>query len=452
LSASTALVDARTARRSVGRHSKVVSTVQTISFSASHRACRHVKSPVLHFSRFGRTHLRPSIDATVDEARANGLHVHRVSGYGKTLDSRLLLIQGKLCQIVRSRQIANPDYPNAMNVPLYLPRTQLADFLIYAACTNIHEDFSFYIVPRGLMTKDTAWSLSTMEQFHNCWDSLRKTSTPGITERRFTVLNWQLQTIIKAAEEASLEVTLLKRKNLRPWPIYAQRRILVATRRCAVYSCSRLSPDPNQQRYDYIFLRRPKANWAEFQLCIVRDGPASFTTYVIPIGVIPQKTTASLDNSCLQFYKNNWKLLVACDLSPGTPINWRPLKPIEKPKPLPVTVLRTMLQAEKYGLSVQSVSARKPGIDLSTKCLYIANKPCQIMMAKPKIIGARSFIPLNVPKTNWAEFLVVVVVYDTKDELTFYVVPRTKLCKRTMVSPASSWIRDYKEAWHLLSQ
>jgi hypothetical protein len=78
--------------------------------------------------------LSEPIDATVDEARANELPVRSVSSYGKTVNSRPLLIQGKLCQIVRPRRIANPDYPDAMNVPLYLPRTQRRQALALQSC------------------------------------------------------------------------------------------------------------------------------------------------------------------------------------------------------------------------------------------------------------------------------------------------------------------------------
>jgi len=60
-----------------------------------------------------------------------------------------------------------------------------------------------------------------------------------------------------------------------------------------------------------------------------------------------------------------------------------------------------------------------------------------------------SYVPLSVPATDWAEFVVFFVTPEADGEApTFYVVPRTRFIEDTIVLP--SWFRDYKDAWHLL--
>jgi hypothetical protein len=34
----------------------------------------------------------------------------------------------------------------------------------------------------------------------------------------------------------------------------------------------------------------------------------------------------------------------------------------------------------------------------------------------------------------------------------FFIVPRTELTKWTLLSPESSWLREYPDAWHLLGK
>jgi hypothetical protein len=303
------------------------------------------------------------------------------------------------------------------------------------------------------MTKDTAWSLESLEQYRDAWQVFKQPITTGQTERRFTILNWQLQTIIDAAKQASLEVTLIGLKKRTPWPTFVQRRAIVDGRKCAVYSCTRLSPDPTIPRYNFVFLRTPTNKWAEFQLCIVKDGPSEYQIYVIPRGAIQKQTTASLNNPDLQSYKSNWKLLSAppINLESIALIEWRPK--ITRPKKAPPEAsAKTMLEAQSHGLSVELLTQREAGGYVRNKCLYISQKLCQIMQAVLITAGKYDgrYVPLNgdAPE-DWAEFLVFVVLPEIEDEApTFYVVPRAKFIEDTIVLP--TWIRDYKDSWHLL--
>jgi hypothetical protein len=407
-----------------------------------------------------------AIREAITEGKASGLSVHRVAGHGKALDARLLVIEGRPCQVIKTRQLIDPHFPNAVSVCLYLPRTHFADFLIYVAYPLSGRP-SFYIVPRGILSKDTARSLESVEQYRNGWNLFKQSLAPGLKERRFTFLNWQLQAVIKAAEDAAHDITLIRRKKLTPWPMFVQRRIIVSGRICAVYCCSRLSPDPTASPYNFIFLRTPADKRAEFQLCLVKDGPDECAIYIVPCGAIKKKTTVSLENPVFQSFKNNWKLLSTPinELATITPIEWRPpkivrlkealpeaLAKIVRPKKeLPEALAKTMLEAQSHGLSVELVTQREAGAYPRNECLFISQKPCQIMQAMLVAMGRYkgSYVPLNVPATDWAEFVVFYVAPEAEGEApTFYVVPRTRFIEDTIVLPP--WLRDYKDAWHLL--
>jgi hypothetical protein len=112
-------------------------------------------------------------------------------------------------------------------------------------------------------------------------------------------------------------------------------------------------------------------------------------------------------------------------------------------------IRETIGVAETYGLSVE----RLPGE--SQYKLLISNKHCQIVRSRAvftKLGGTlRTFIPLLVPKSAWAEFLILFVTADADAASErFYILPMATLRKRTMLS-TSSWVREYANGWHLLS-
>jgi hypothetical protein len=105
--------------------------------------------------------------------------------------------------------------------------------------------------------------------------------------------------------------------------------------------------------------------------------------------------------------------------------------------------------AESYGLSVECPH------DGSQYRLLISKKRCQVIRCKAistELGGAlKTFIALFVPKSGWAEFLILLVTADANAlSNRFYVLPRTRVKKRTMLS-TSSWVREYANGWHLLA-
>jgi hypothetical protein len=87
--------------------------------------------------------------------------------------------------------------------------------------------------------------------------------------------------------------------------------------------------------------------------------------------------------------------------------------------------------------------------------LKISEKRCQIIRCRAVSIksgsGFRTFIPLFLPKSAWAEFLILFVRADVHAASErFYVLPRAKVKKRTMLS-TSGWLQGFANGWHLLS-
>jgi len=120
-------------------------------------------------------------------------------------------------------------------------------------------------------------------------------------------------------------------------------------------------------------------------------------------------------------------------------------------KKLPEALVKTILEAQSQGLSVELVTQREAGIYPRNKCLHISQKPCQIVQAMLVTTGKYkgSYVPVDVPATDWAEFVVFIVTPEADGATpTFYVVPCTRFIEDTVVLPP--WFRDYKNAWHHL--
>jgi hypothetical protein len=116
---------------------------------------------------------------------------------------------------------------------------------------------------------------------------------------------------------------------------------------------------------------------------------------------------------------------------------------------VPPVIRKTIKEAKKRGVSVKPSGLANP------YQLYLSAKRCQIMRTKPvgRPTTERQYVPLSVPRSAWAEFLIYFVrPHKRATSGDFYVVPRERLSKHTSVSPISSWLPRYAGAWHLLMQ
>jgi hypothetical protein len=258
---------------------------------------------------------RSPIIAVVKEAEARGLRVQRSFGVGtKVSDPRLLHIAGKPCQVIKTvHESTSPDYSYAKSLRLYLPRTGFADFLIYVAVDVVPP--TFYIIPRGILSKDTARTEKSLEEYRNAWNLLTEAISPTLTERKFEAISSQLQSVISGAQQAGLEVELIRTKKGQRRNDYRsvfQRRVLVSGKRCAIYSGVRINKDLDLNQYNIVILRASRDSWPEFCLYIVEDG----AVYVIPRGTITHTTTLSLNSPDLRPYRNAWDLLQGASIRP----------------------------------------------------------------------------------------------------------------------------------------
>jgi hypothetical protein len=87
-------------------------------------------------------------------------------------------------------------------------------------------------------------------------------------------------------------------------------------------------------------------------------------------------------------------------------LDWFGRARVRAPKPTketPIAVREAIEEAKKQGLSVA------PSGLMSPYQLYISAKRCHIMQTKPVGRPTRLYIPLNLPRSAWAEFLIYFV-------------------------------------------
>jgi len=267
------------------------------------------------------------IELVVAEASVHGLRVERIPAQSKQhiFNKRRLLIEGKRCQVIPSKiGHSSVEYPQAEYFSLYLPRGEWPDFLIYVSSNEVHPVFR--IIPRSEMSKDTGRTPETLERYREAWDLLRQHSPES--SKKFETFNWQLETINWLAQNAGLTVEFIKTKkhqNGKRWPPVIKRRVLIAGKKCAVFSATRINKNPEKIQYNYVIFKVPDEEWSDFQLYVVRCVGEPCYVFVIPRGRIEATTSASLDHSELARYKNAWGLLTATSesLAAIPPIVWQ---------------------------------------------------------------------------------------------------------------------------------
>jgi len=402
------------------------------------------------------------IELVIAEATSRGLRVERIPSKSRRnpFDKRRLLIEGTPCQVVPSKR-SNPskEYPHAEYFPLYLPRSDWPDFLIYVSMVDGQP--VFHIVPRIEMAKDTGLAPRSLTVYRGMWDLLHQGSSVDLGAKRFETLSWQLEIVSESAKHAGLEVQLIQRENYRKggrWPPIIKRRIIIAGKKCALFSAVRLTQNPTKIQYNYALFRISKEAWPEFQLYVVENPPGSpFDVYVIPRHHLTKETTASLEHPELVRYKNAWSLVTASRemLSTVPPIQWR-----EQTSPPPPTrhfldLQETIRKAEDLGLLVEPAEGEVASPISVQSFIYISKKPCQVIQAKVLTMRPKEknfqYLALNPPTSTWAEFLIFrSPQLGTVGGAKYYVVPRQELGKATSRSLESPWLKQFEEAWHLL--
>jgi len=246
-----------------------------------------------------------AFDAVVAEARS----LDPLVSFGDAPSEvpwKYLHIAGRPCQVSRTSLFHSSQiYVEATAFSIYLARTSFADFVIYVPMNLNTTDF--YVVPRGALSKDTCLTIETLEKYKNAWHLLSQVSL-DMMMRRNNRLSWQLQSVILSAESRGLQFELISsakaKRRQKIFRTYLQRRIIIAGKRCAIYSASEVIGAEAKQ-YHVVVVKAPRDDWADFQLYLTKIG----VTYVMPRGHIVKTTTLSLNSPALVPYENAWDLL-----------------------------------------------------------------------------------------------------------------------------------------------
>jgi hypothetical protein len=262
-----------------------------------------------------KNEVQSPINAVVKEAEARGLRVERlVEVLTKVPDPRRAYIAGKPCQVIKTvHESSSPKYSYAKSLRLYLPRTGFADFLIYVAVDVVPP--TFYVIPRGVLSKDTGRTERSLEEYRNAWNLLTDVISPTLTERKFEAISAQLEVVMSAARQAGLDVELIrtkKGKKRHDYRSFFQRRVLILGKQCAIYSAVRVNKDLELNQYSIVMLKASRDSWPEFCLYLTEDG----AVYVIPRGTITHTTTLSLNSPDMRPYRNAWDLLNGAAIRP----------------------------------------------------------------------------------------------------------------------------------------
>jgi hypothetical protein len=401
------------------------------------------------------------IEFVITEAASRGFRTERIPAESKrhAFDKRLLLIEGRRCQIIPSRPSRpSAQYPNAEYLPLYLPRTDWADFLVYVSVTQNQP--VFHIVPRAEMSKDTGRAPESLAPFKDAWELLQLDLPEGRSEKEFEIFSWQLHAVKLSAQRVGLEVEFIKTKKHKDgkrWPPFIKRRVIIAGRKCAVFSATRLSQNPEKRSYNYAVFKVPMEKWPEFVVYVAKETQNSWHVFVVPRGHVSTWTTASLDHPELARYRNAWKFLTATpeSLSAIPPIQWKEPSIHAPPTKHAIILQEAIRKAESHGLITDSALGHVHSFKGVQNFIYVNKKPCQVIQAKVlmMVTGEKSlpFVALSPPKSEWAKFLIFYSQpLDDSESAKFYIIPREMLTRATSRSLQSKWLKGYEDAWSLL--
>jgi hypothetical protein len=400
------------------------------------------------------------IEVVITEATSRGFRIERIPAESKrhAFDKRLLLIEGRRCQVIPSRRsCSNAQYLHAQYFPLYLPRTDWPDFLVYVSLIENHP--VFHVVPRVEMSKDTGRTFESLEPFKDAWELLQLDLPNERSEKGFEILSWQLQAVKCSAQRAGLEVELIRTKKSGDggrWPPFIKRRVMVAGRKCAVFSATRLSQNPDKRQYNYAVFKVPSEKWPEFVVYAVNNVDNSSDVFVVPREHLSTWTTASLDHPELAKYRNAWNFLTATpeSLSAIPPIQWK-----EPSTPAPtrhaIILQEAIREAESHGLTTDSARDHVESFRGVQNFIYVNKKACQVIQANVfTIVNGKNSLPavaLSLPKSEWPKFLIFYSQpLDNSETAKFYIIPREMLIRATSRSLKSKWLKQYEDAWFLL--
>jgi len=278
------------------------------------RSCldRNAQRPVLPSQILVCRSIMLPIDIVIAEAIRLGLRVEPPSEthpFGPK-SGKWILIQGRRCQVIPATVFNScSDYPETRTAPLYVPRLDWADFMVYVAVPKSPDDSkTFYVVPRGALSADTSRALDSvfLQKYMNAWELLRTPHPSQALVRRKKVLSPALKALVMEAKRRNLQVQLLRKEKGSRNPLMFQHQAYIEGIPCAVMSAT---PIRGRQ---VVVLKRPVNELGAFVVYVVSGAQSNFTAFfVIPTGEVKKTTTRSLTSPWLEPYREAWHLLAA---------------------------------------------------------------------------------------------------------------------------------------------
>jgi hypothetical protein len=182
----------------------------------------------------------------------------------------------------------------------------------------------------------------------------------------------------------------------------------------------------------------PRSDWPDFIIYVFASQKETSQFFIVPRGEISKETSVCAPNSWLFKYENAWTLL-----SPGIERTRLDRRFDDTPWKLRVAIRK----AKAVGLDVRLIGTKNVASRHIKDRLLINSCKCQVITAGRLTIKnlETPIINLYAPKNSWADFLIFVVHSNAVEHV--FVVPRSKITRRTTTTLESKWLAKYADNW-----
>jgi hypothetical protein len=182
----------------------------------------------------------------------------------------------------------------------------------------------------------------------------------------------------------------------------------------------------------------PRSDWPDFIIYVFANGKETSRFFIVPRGEMSKETGVCAQNNWLFKYENAWSLL-STDLS-STELARRF---DDTPWKLQVVIRK----AKALGLDVRLIGTKNLASRHIKDRLLINSCKCQVITAGrlTRKNLETAIINLYAPKNSWADFLIFVVHCNALERV--FIVPRSKITRRTTTTLTSKWLAEYADNW-----
>jgi hypothetical protein len=216
--------------------------------------------------------------------------------------------------------------------------------------------------------------------------------------------------------------------------------------RIAGYACQivPLRLYPTGSNFDLVLhaLYLPRSEWPDFVIYVCENAINSPIFFIVPRGELSTETGVCAKNNWLFKYQDAWSLL-----SEGI----AKTKLTRRFRETPTKLMVVVRKANILGLLIERIKLKNAPSKHVRDRLLINGRKCQVLSAgglRSKAHQVSPIINLNLPNNPWAEFLIFVVPSTNIEHV--FILPRSRLLKKTTTTLASKWLAEYADNWDLL--